>query len=70
MVAEVVAQACVMTVAGDKEFFLGESSLSYLSASRINVRTLSLSLSLSVRHTYTPVRERTNTETHLQRELP
>ncbi|CAA7399815.1 unnamed protein product [Spirodela intermedia] len=34
--AEVVAQACVMTVAGDKEFFLGESSFTYLASSKIN----------------------------------
>ncbi|XP_008799555.1 acyl-coenzyme A thioesterase 13 [Phoenix dactylifera] len=35
-VAEAVALACVRTVAGDKEFFLGEFSTSYLSAARLD----------------------------------
>eukprot|EP00262_Sarcandra_glabra_P007260 TRINITY_DN19945_c0_g1_i2.p1 TRINITY_DN19945_c0_g1~~TRINITY_DN19945_c0_g1_i2.p1 ORF type:complete len:170 (+),score=15.57 TRINITY_DN19945_c0_g1_i2:36-545(+) len=37
-VAEVVALACVRSVAGDKDFFLGESSISYLSAARLNAQ--------------------------------
>ncbi|KAG1354577.1 acyl-coenzyme A thioesterase 13 [Cocos nucifera] len=35
-VAEAVALACVRTVAGDKELFLGEFSTSYLSAARLD----------------------------------
>lgn len=41
-VAEAVALACVRTVAGDKEFFLGEFSTSYLSAARLDVRKFPL----------------------------
>ncbi|XP_077234546.1 thioesterase superfamily protein [Tasmannia lanceolata] len=36
-VAEVVALASVRSVAGDKEFFLGESAVSYLSAAKLNM---------------------------------
>uniref|UniRef100_A0A1D1YE62 Ubiquitin-like modifier-activating enzyme ATG7 n=1 Tax=Anthurium amnicola TaxID=1678845 RepID=A0A1D1YE62_9ARAE len=39
-VAEVAAQACLMTVAGDREFFLGESAVTYLSAARANIPLL------------------------------
>lgn len=38
--AQEVAMACVKTVAGDTEFFLGESAMSYLSAATLNVRKL------------------------------
>ncbi|XP_020242805.1 uncharacterized protein LOC109821021 [Asparagus officinalis] len=38
-VAEEVGLACAKTVAGDKEFFLWESSTAYLSAARLNVRS-------------------------------
>ncbi|RRT40409.1 hypothetical protein B296_00056588, partial [Ensete ventricosum] len=37
-VAEMVSLACAKTAAGDKDFFLGESSTAYLSAARLNVR--------------------------------
>lgn len=36
--AEMVSLACVKTVAGDKDFFLGELSTAYLSSARLNVR--------------------------------
>ncbi|ONK76366.1 uncharacterized protein A4U43_C03F26940 [Asparagus officinalis] len=39
-VAEEVGLTCAKTVAGDKEFFLWESSTAYLSAARLNVRFL------------------------------
>ncbi|KAJ8512503.1 hypothetical protein OPV22_002937 [Ensete ventricosum] len=35
-VAEMVSLACAKTAAGDKDFFLGESSTAYLSAARLN----------------------------------
>ncbi|XP_078440599.1 uncharacterized protein LOC144710652 isoform X3 [Wolffia australiana] len=38
VIAEQVAQACVMTVSND-EFFLGESNVSCLSASKINLKS-------------------------------
>ncbi|XP_020673049.1 uncharacterized protein LOC110092727 isoform X5 [Dendrobium catenatum] len=37
-VAEMVGLACVQTVAGDKEFFLGEFSTAYLAAAGLDVR--------------------------------
>ncbi|OAY72797.1 acyl-coenzyme A thioesterase 13 isoform X1 [Ananas comosus] len=36
-VAEAVALACARAVAGDREFFLGESATSYLSAARVGM---------------------------------
>ncbi|PKA54170.1 hypothetical protein AXF42_Ash000003 [Apostasia shenzhenica] len=35
-VSEAVALACLKTAAGDKEFFLGESSTAYLAAARVD----------------------------------
>lgn len=52
-VAEAVALACARAVAGDREFFLGESATSYLSAARVGVsalETLDLPLSLRPNH--------------------
>ncbi|XP_078440169.1 uncharacterized protein LOC144710307 isoform X2 [Wolffia australiana] len=47
MIAELVAQACLMTVSNE-EFFLGESSVSYLSASKIKIQRPTTILSIGL----------------------
>lgn len=43
VISEAVALGCVRSVAGDKDFFLGEWAASYLSAAALKVLSIALS---------------------------